>query len=141
MKSPTSHVSFASRAGRDGKTVVPAGEEMYLFPAHMPPKYTIFDLFPFSLLIDYFNRQGHTVKGKKASRIRAQMRNNTSSRNIPLEITLYLVSDCTMEGKVGTYLTFFQGSYIAEIQARQLCGVPTLSECLFDPGLMKLGLI
>ncbi|TFK23300.1 UPF0187-domain-containing protein [Coprinopsis marcescibilis] len=107
MKSPTSRVSFAIDPVK--RTIIAPADEAFLLPAHMPPKYTIFDLFPFSLLIKHFSKGGHEVKGKKAARIRAKMRKNTVSHNLPLEISLYL------------------SSYVATIQERKLCDVPTYS--------------
>ena len=54
-------------------------EKISLAPAMNPPKYSLFDLFPFSLL-------GRTrMKG-----LGARMRNHRGE-NIPLEISLYLV--------------------------------------------------
>lgn len=73
------------------RTVIPAAEEAYLYPASMPPKYTIFDLFPFSLLTGYITKRGHEVGGKKAAKIRQKMKQKTISHNLPLEISLYLV--------------------------------------------------
>jgi putative membrane protein len=68
-------------------------DELYILPAQIPPKYSMFDLFPFSLLVKMLTKRGHDVKGKKAARLRAQMRNHRGgmSHNIPLEISLYLV--------------------------------------------------
>jgi putative membrane protein len=74
-----------------GSTVV--GDEVFLLPARMPPKYHIFDLFPFSLLVQMMTKKGKEVKGKKAARLRAKLRDNTISHNLPLEISLYLVSN------------------------------------------------
>ncbi|KAF6760427.1 Bestrophin, RFP-TM, chloride channel-domain-containing protein [Ephemerocybe angulata] len=102
--SPRSNKSHVYETQR---TVVPAAEEAYLYPSSMPPRYTIFDLFPFSLLIGLVTKRGHEVKGKKAARIRAKMRQKTISHNLPLEISLYL------------------SSYIASLQARKICDVPT----------------
>lgn len=62
----------------------------YLLPARMPPKYSLFDLFPFSLLVKALTRSGREVGGVKAARLRARRRGVTS-HNIPLEISLYLV--------------------------------------------------
>lgn len=84
--------SIGSRTNVNEKRNIQSAEEAYLFPASMPPKYTIFDLFPFSLLIKIFAKRGHEVKGKKAARIRAKMMQKTVSHNLPLEISLYLVS-------------------------------------------------
>lgn len=66
--------------------------EAYLFPARMPPKYSIFDVFPFSLLVKALTKKGKNVKGKKAARMRAKMRKGGTTQNLPLEISLYLVS-------------------------------------------------
>lgn len=79
------------RQNEKGSTVVP--EEGLLSPARMPPKYHLFDLFPFSLLVRMMTKSGKEVKGKKAARLRAKLRDNTVSHNLPLEISLYLVSD------------------------------------------------
>lgn len=65
-------------------------DDDFLLPARMPPKYHLFDLFPFSLFIHCMSRDSKRVKGKKAARRRARMAN--SSENLPLEISLYLVS-------------------------------------------------
>ena len=67
-------------------------DEKFLFPAYMPPKYHLFDLFPFSLLVGILTARGKEVKGKKAAKIRARMRKNAVSHNLPHEISLYLVS-------------------------------------------------
>lgn len=75
-----------------GKVILPKEDEGLLLPASMPPKYHIFDLFPLSLLIKFFTKRGKELKGKKAARLRAKMRDRTISHNLPLEISLYLVS-------------------------------------------------
>jgi putative membrane protein len=67
------------------------GDESFLLPAHMPPKYGIFDLFPFSLLVHFLTKRVKEIGGKKAARMRAKLRSTVSSHNIPLEISLYLV--------------------------------------------------
>jgi len=90
MTSMRSGVNFLME--KRTRQVIPAQEEAFLFPASMPPKYTIFDLFPFSLFIKMFEKRGHEVKGKKAQRIRAKMLQKTISHNLPLELSLYLVS-------------------------------------------------
>ncbi|KAJ2927549.1 hypothetical protein H1R20_g9548, partial [Candolleomyces eurysporus] len=75
------------------RSVIPAEEEAALFPASMPPKYTIFDFFPFSLFIGFISGRGHEVKGKKAARIRMKLLKKTVSHNLPLELTFYLLGD------------------------------------------------
>lgn len=62
-----------------------------LLPAHMPPKYSYLDLFPFSLLLKPLIRRGKPVKGKKAKRLQAKLNHAAVSHNLPLEISLYLV--------------------------------------------------
>lgn len=58
----------------------------------MPPKYSIFDVFPLSLLVKALTKRGKNVKGKKGARMRAKMRTGGKTQNLPLEISLYLVS-------------------------------------------------
>lgn len=70
-------------------------DEVYLMPAKNPPPYGLFDIFPFSLLVRYLTEKGKAVKGKKAARLRAKMKNEAISHNLPLELSLYLVSLCT----------------------------------------------
>ncbi|KAJ2927548.1 hypothetical protein H1R20_g9547, partial [Candolleomyces eurysporus] len=106
-------------SGEDkGRPVIPA-EEVHLFAASMPPKYTIFDFFPFSLLIGFIFDRGHEVKGKKAARIRMKLLKKTGSHNLPLELTFYL------------------SSYIASLQKRNLVPDPT-ANALFA-ALLQLG--
>ncbi|EAU89262.2 hypothetical protein CC1G_03527 [Coprinopsis cinerea okayama7 len=116
IKSPNSRVSF--HIPEKSRVILPAEEEMYLFPASNPPKYTIFDLFPFSLLIGFFNTRGHDVKGKKAARIRAKMRSKIISQNLPLEISLYL------------------SSYVSALQRRKHCDVPTYNYLHYNLNLL-----
>lgn len=67
-------------------------EESDLLPAYMPPKYSFFDLFPFSLLVKFLTEKGKDVSGKKAAKWRARLRGQAVSQNLPLEISLYIVS-------------------------------------------------
>ncbi|KAG1734207.1 Bestrophin, RFP-TM, chloride channel-domain-containing protein [Suillus paluster] len=80
-------------------------------PAMNPPKYSLFDLFPFSLLVRMLTKNGVDVKGKRAARMRAAMRNyrGKNSYNIPLEISLYL------------------GSYVSALQLRKTVDAPTIT--------------
>ena len=79
---PRSPISptFKGRSGDD-----------FLLPARNPPQFAIFDVFPFSLLVRQLTKHGKEIKGKKAARVRAALRDHTDSHNIPLEISLYLV--------------------------------------------------
>ncbi|KAI0777620.1 UPF0187-domain-containing protein [Trametes elegans] len=82
-------------------------EENFLLPARMPPKYHLFDLFPFSLLVHILTKRGKDVKGRKAARMRARLRSKTVTHNLPLEVSLYL------------------SSYIAALQERGVVPPPT----------------
>jgi hypothetical protein len=75
---------------RKKRFILPRNEEKLLFPASMPPKYSLFDFFPFSLMMGYFANRGQ-YKGKRAARLRAKLQSSVVSHNIPLEISLYLV--------------------------------------------------
>ncbi|KZP32152.1 UPF0187-domain-containing protein [Athelia psychrophila] len=87
-------------------------DEKYLLPARNPPKYHIFDLFPFSLLVRLLTRAGKRMQGRKAARMRSIMRQSTVSHNLPLEISLYL------------------SSYVADLQSKKLIDVPTTNALL-----------
>jgi hypothetical protein len=65
----------------------------------MPPSYSWFDVFPFSLLVHSLTERGKELSGKKAARYRAQRGEGNMEGNVPLEITLYLVSKgCFIDG-------------------------------------------
>ncbi|OCH88073.1 UPF0187-domain-containing protein [Obba rivulosa] len=98
---------------RDKGSSIVMGEEGFLLPARMPPKYHFFDLFPFSLLVKTLTKRGKEVKGKTAARMRAKLRSKTVTHNLPLEISLYL------------------SSYIAANQNRKAIDAPT-STALFN---------
>lgn len=94
-------------------------DDIRLAPAMNPPKYSLFDLFPFSLLVrmlakDGVDKHGDAVKGRRAARRRAVMRNHRGqhSYNIPLEISLYL------------------GSYVSALQSRKVVDPPTTTVLL-----------
>jgi len=88
-------------------TTYSMGED-FLLPARLPPKYHLFDFFPFSLLVKLLTRSGQEVKGKKAARLRARLR-QSDTHNLPLEISMYL------------------SSYIAALQQRKALDPPTSS--------------
>ena len=77
-----------------------------LLPAHDPPRTSIFDIWPFSTVVESLTERGHAVPGKRAAKERAKRRRGREgdivSHNIPLEITLYL------------------SSYIAALQKKEL---------------------
>jgi len=110
---PPSSPGFSlSIFGEKGKRILPKSDEKFLLPPRMPPKYHIFDLFPFSLLVKMLTKKGKEVKGRKAARMRAKMRHSIVSHNLPLEISLYL------------------SSYIAALQQRKSTDVPTINTLL-----------
>jgi ion channel-forming bestrophin family protein len=96
------------------RIILQKSDEKHLFPAKMPPKYHLLDLFPFSLVVKVLilSKRGKELKGKKAARLRAKMRNKAVSHNLPLEISLYL------------------SSYISALQARKTTDVPTTNTML-----------
>lgn len=85
--SPRSKQSFGARTSGEKGGMDDSG----LLPASNPPKWGVFDVFPLSMFIKTRAKHGKETKGKKAARMRAKMGNN-QSHNIPLEISLYLVS-------------------------------------------------
>ncbi|KAF5364959.1 hypothetical protein D9758_008139 [Tetrapyrgos nigripes] len=97
---------------RPERVILRREDESFLLPARDAPKYGIFDLFPFSLLVKALTRRGRELKGKKAARLRAKMRNVGVSHNLPLEISLYL------------------SSYISALQVRKTNEVPTTNTLL-----------
>ncbi|KAJ7649232.1 Bestrophin, RFP-TM, chloride channel-domain-containing protein [Mycena rosella] len=103
--------------GEPQKIILARSDEAYLLPGSMPPKYHLFDLFPFSLLVRCLTKRGREVKGKKAARMRAKMLmekngQGVGSHNLPLEISLYL------------------SSWIAAMQHRKQADVPTTNTLL-----------
>lgn len=88
----TSARSAAPAGKKDtDRLILQRQDESYLMPAKLPPKYGLFDIFPFSLLINFLAKRGREVKGKKAARMRAKLKNEAISHNLPLELSLYLV--------------------------------------------------
>ncbi|KAF8628929.1 hypothetical protein AX15_003647 [Amanita polypyramis BW_CC] len=94
-----------------GNVVLSREDEPYLLPASLPPKYHLFDFFPFSLFMRHLTKRGVEVGGKKAARLRAKLQSSVS-HNIPLEISLYL------------------SSYIGALQKRKTIDVPTTNTLL-----------
>ncbi|KAJ7910493.1 Bestrophin, RFP-TM, chloride channel-domain-containing protein [Mycena leptocephala] len=105
--------SFLYQRQASGNSVILArADEAFLLPGSLPPKYHLFDLFPFSLLVKCLTKRGAELKGKKAARLRAKMASSVGSHNLPLEISLYL------------------SSYIASLQQRKQTDVPTTNNLL-----------
>lgn len=137
LKSPTGRTSFATGvfsprsaySANHERVVLTKQDESFLMPAHMPPKYGLFDLFPFSLLVKFLSQRGRDVKGKKAARVRAQLKQHAISHNLPLELSLYLVRVFFNTFHRWRYFPrCFKSSYIASIQRRKICDVPTTSK-------------
>ena len=93
--SPTSPHSTTARSpnrpSTDPEKASLPGDASNLLPARQPPAYSLFDLFPFSILVRALTINDKNVGGRKAARLRAkQLR--SGSHDLPLEISLYLVS-------------------------------------------------
>jgi predicted membrane chloride channel (bestrophin family) len=94
-----------------GRSMVTLGEAE-LLPARDPPRYSYFDLFPFSLLVKFLTKRGKKLKGKKAALLRAKLHQSTVTQNLPLEISLYI------------------SSYIAALQNRKAIDAATTSNLI-----------
>ncbi|CAE6413463.1 unnamed protein product [Rhizoctonia solani] len=92
----------------------PGKEPVYLLPAKNPPQWSIYDIWPLSLLAEAF--PGRFDSGKTAARLRRIRCPITL--NVPLEITFYL------------------SSYVAALQHRKVIDVPTTNTLLL--GLNQL---
>ena len=85
-----------------------ADTDVVLLPSSLPPRHSVFDVFPFSLFIKCLERSGKAVEGKKAARLRAK--NVLVTRNVPLEVLMYMVclffdflnSTCQETGEANT---------------------------------------
>ena len=66
-------------------------EEGFLRPARIPPKFSFMDWFPFSLVSRFLKDEQKQVKGMRYAAMVAK-KEDSGSQNIPLEISLYLVS-------------------------------------------------
>ncbi|KAJ7062112.1 Bestrophin, RFP-TM, chloride channel-domain-containing protein [Mycena amicta] len=99
--------------GEPSKFILARADEALLMPGHMPPKYHLFDLFPFSLLVKCLTRRSREIESERAARIRAKiLREKEKACNLPLEISFYL------------------SSYIAALQSRKQIDVPTTNTLL-----------
>lgn len=105
-------------------------EERFLLPARLPPKYSFLHLFPFSLFLKFLakERNRKQVRGMYYAGLRDK-KNTPGAQNIPLEISLYLVSVNLPLLRSATYWFYSaQSSYVAELQHRKVTTVPTASE-------------
>lgn len=66
-------------------------EEGFLRPARIPPKFSFMDWFPFSLVARFLTDERKQIKGMQYAAMVAK-KEDSGSQNIPLEISLYLVS-------------------------------------------------
>lgn len=87
---PVQESSHPDTGLRSLNSRVDPDEEPHLLPSYYPPQSSLFDIFPLSLIGSALRRKGTQVAGKKAARKHATRR--VVSHNIPMEITLYLVS-------------------------------------------------
>ena len=102
--------------------------ETELLPARDPPQYSYLDLFPFSLMVKYFTKRGRKLKGKKAAILRAKL-HHSSTKNLPLEISLYIVRFSFRRDCFFSLLTTPQSSYIAALQNRK--SIDAATTCMY----------
>lgn len=129
-------------ASRPLNSVFP--EDPPLLPSRLPPKFSYFDVFPLSLLVKFLTKRGKEIKGRKAARVRARRgrgkRGSIVSYNVPLEITLYIVSGTVSIGPSKNWINFSKSSYIAALQRRKSIDVPTTSTSFFPTPLRRGGI-
>lgn len=93
-----SRPSFGGEKKRHNKSSMHPDGTPILLPSRNPPQFSIFDIFPFTMLVKPLTKRGMNLGGKTAQRARAKLGmgrgldGDVVSHNIPLEITLYLVS-------------------------------------------------
>jgi putative membrane protein len=94
----TSPIRTRFSSGRSVKgSTMPDGTPK-LLPARNPPEHSLWDVFPFTLLVKPLTKRGWNLGGRRAHRARAHLGlgrdpdGEIVDHNIPLEITLYLVS-------------------------------------------------
>ncbi|KAI6121146.1 Bestrophin, RFP-TM, chloride channel-domain-containing protein, partial [Pisolithus sp. B1] len=107
-------------------SVAPSGtwtmDEPDLKPAQVPPKYSVFDFFPFSLLVKMLTKKGKSVKGRKAARVRATMTGDLKAKSTDRNGNSHL--DCNVPLALSLYLS----SYIAALQSRKVSvDAPTIT--------------
>ncbi|CAG7850261.1 SubName: Full=Uncharacterized protein {ECO:0000313/EMBL:CCA71351.1} [Serendipita indica DSM 11827] len=104
-----------SPGGRNAKFSVGPDGGPPLLPSRNPPRTSIFDIWPFTLLVRPLTKRGKKLGGKTAMRARAKLGlgrgedHQVVSGNIPLEISLYI------------------SAYISALQQRKCCDVPTIN--------------
>ncbi|KAF7364911.1 hypothetical protein MVEN_00361600 [Mycena venus] len=110
--------------GEAQKIILTRQDESFLLPGSMPPKYHLFDLFPFSLLVKCLTKRGAELKGKKAARIRARMWSHLPSVH-PRALSR---SDPCSRSLTPFYSE--PSSYIAALQNRKQIDAPTTTTLL-----------
>ncbi|KAI6112252.1 Bestrophin, RFP-TM, chloride channel-domain-containing protein [Pisolithus croceorrhizus] len=109
--------SFDGMREKNRSSIAPSGawtmDEPNLKPAQIPPKYSVFDFFPFSLLVKMLTKKGKNVKGRKAARVRATMTGDAKARSAARNGSSHL--DCNVPLALSLYLS----SYIAALQSRK----------------------
>ena len=103
--------------------------ETDLLPARDPPQYSFFDLFPFSLLVKFLTKRGRKLKGKKAALLRARLRHQSATQNLPLEISLYIVRFLSRWSCAFLFSMTPQSSYIAALQSRK--AIDAATTCMY----------
>lgn len=107
------HEEYRRSIQERGNVVLSRDEEAYLLPGFLPPKYHLLDLFPFSIIVQCLTRQGKGVSGRKGARLRAKLQSSVS-HNIPLEVSLYLVSLNFLDFRTISHLVELLCRYIAK---------------------------
>jgi len=110
---PSPQPQFVSRYEevQESREQISKADEVFLLPAAKPKSHhrQIFDVFPFTQIIEAYKKyRGEKSTEYKMNKARAKMMNKATSKNLPLEITLYL------------------GSYIAALQRRKTNDTPAL---------------
>lgn len=96
---------------QESREQISKADEVFLLPASKPKgNYRqIFDVFPFAQIIEAYKKyKGEEATEYKMKKMRAKMMNKATSKNLPLEITMYL------------------GSYIAALHRRKTSDTPAI---------------
>lgn len=124
---------FGEKKRHHRASVNPDGTPV-LLPSRNPPRFSIFDIFPFTTLVKPLTKRGFELGGKTAQRARAKLglgrgiEGDVVSHNIPLEITLYLVSYSALSGSLA-FLTNFTSLPIFLPFNNAKCATYQLSIC------------
>jgi len=97
---------------QESRERISKADEVFLLPASKPKSHLrqIFDVLPFSYIIEtYKSYRGEKSTDYKVKKLRAKMMNKVTSKNLPLELSLYL------------------GSYVATLQRRKTNDMPAIA--------------